>query len=272
MIEFADVSVIIPCYKNTSSIECAVASVANQIVCPKEVILVDDASPDEGATLLCLNRLKDLYVGHLNIVVIALTKNVGPGVARNAAWEVCTQPYIAFLDSDDAWIPEKIKIQYGWMRNNSSVAITGHSYKRVDGDLVNHIISKLFDPRLVTFFSMLLSNRFQTSSVMLKKSISVRFDEKKRLCEDYQLWIDIILEAESAYFFPVALGKVFRPVFSNGGLSGDLLGMENAELGVFSRLYKKGHLSLLNYSFIVCWSISKFSYRFLVNVFRKFSK
>ena len=270
--EIANVSVIIPCYKSTSTIERAVASIASQTLRPKEIILVEDGSPDKGATLASLMRIKDLYIGHFNIIVVALPKNSGPSVARNIGWENSTQPYIAFLDSDDSWHPEKINIQYGWMRMNSSIVLTGHEYMCLDCEPVQHHIPQSTEFESVTLSSLLRSNKFQTSSVMLKRSVNARFDVNKRFCEDYQLWLDILLEGSIAQYLPIKLGYIFRRAFSAGGLSGDLWSMEKGELSVYRRIYKKRLISVFNYSFLICHSLVKFSYRFFSNNFQKLIK
>ena len=98
---------VVPCYRCAATIERAIASVAAQTQRPQEVILVDDASGDE--TLQQLYSLQSQYGEWIKVV--ALTTNVGAASARNAGWNVATQPYIAFLDSDDAWHPQKVAIQ-----------------------------------------------------------------------------------------------------------------------------------------------------------------
>src|SRR5690606_11478324 len=101
----------------------AVASVDAQTLLPAEVILVDDSSGD--GTLNVLYSLQEKYTPGW-IKVLALPENVGAGEARNAGWEMATQDYIAFLDADDSWHPQKIEIQYEWMRSHIDVSFTGH--------------------------------------------------------------------------------------------------------------------------------------------------
>jgi len=80
MVKKADVSVIIPCYRCTDTIERAVNSIAEQTLLPAEVILVDDLSGDN--TLAQLHRIQENYPQGW-IHVIALPKNASPGTARN---------------------------------------------------------------------------------------------------------------------------------------------------------------------------------------------
>ena len=103
--EFTSVSVVIPCFRCTGTIERAVASVAAQTRRPAEVILVDDASGDDTQKLL--QKLSQHFEpGWIKLVF--LEQNVGAASARNAGWDQATQTYVAFLDADDAWHPKKI--------------------------------------------------------------------------------------------------------------------------------------------------------------------
>ena len=102
------ISVIIPCYRCSDTIERAVASVVAQTLQPAEVILVDDCSGD--GTLATLNKIQAHYPQGW-VQVIECSVNGGAGTARNAGWAAATQTYLAFLDADDIWLPEKLKSQ-----------------------------------------------------------------------------------------------------------------------------------------------------------------
>jgi len=118
------VSVVVPCYRCKETIERAVASVMGQTQVPAELILVDDQSGDGSLDLLKLIQSK---YGCNQIKVVSLTVNQGAASARNAGWDVATQPYVAFLDADDAWHPLKIEIQLEWMLKHPGAALTGHA-------------------------------------------------------------------------------------------------------------------------------------------------
>ena len=96
MLNYASVSVVIPCYCCTLTLARAVNSVYSQLILPREVILVDDASPDSGKTR---SLIEDLVLSfsryQIAICPIFLSFNQGPGGARNAGWEVATQQFIA---------------------------------------------------------------------------------------------------------------------------------------------------------------------------------
>src|SRR2546427_9146273 len=106
----APVSVLIPSYCCADTVARAVESAVEQTLTPAEIIMVDDASPDGGKTYCALKDLQQRFSRRTAIRIIRLERNGGPGAARNRAWEVASQPYVAFLDADDAWHPRKLEI------------------------------------------------------------------------------------------------------------------------------------------------------------------
>lgn len=264
MAEQACVSVIIPCYRCIDTIERAVSSVADQTLLPAEVILVDDCSND--GTIAALYRVQASYPKDW-IRVVALSENSGPGVARNAGWEVAMQPYIAFLDSDDSWHPQKIEVQYGWMKLNPEVALTGHDSQQMDGkEAVGGGDSFLeacsgFYP--VSKKRLLLANRFPTHSVMLRRNIQHRFANCKRYCEDYQLWAEICCAGLKCYRSNLPLAYFYKAVYGEKGLSASLWRMEKGELGAYLAIFKKGYIGLIEMALLSIWSLARFVRRFV---------
>lgn len=261
----APVSVIIPCYRCAQTIKRAVASVAAQTMRPAEVILVDDCSGDD--TLRVLDTLTDQYPAGW-IKVIAQDKNGGPGTARNAGWEASSQDYIAFLDADDAWHPQKIEAQYYWMVTHPSIALTGHVCCVVKGDEdkvgnARHLSGEVVF-KLVSSWRLLLSNRFSTPSVMLHRRLPNRFALGKRHGEDYLLWCDICLDGHICARSEESLGYLFKAKYGAGGLSGDLWEMEKGEQDAYMRLRQTGRIGLLSWAALALLSMAKFARRLIV--------
>lgn len=190
MTRTAPVSVVVPCFRCAATIERAVASVAAQTQRPAEMILVDDASSD--GTLEVLQAIRARYGEWVRVV--ELPSNAGAASARNAGWNVATQPYIAFLDADDAWHPRKIEIQYGYMQAHPDVALSGHLCRQLPGEEVNAPAwaVDLRGEQRITWTGLLLRHPFVTPSVMLKREIGLRFAEGLRHMEDHRLWLDIV--------------------------------------------------------------------------------
>lgn len=255
----ASVSVVIPCFCCSTSISRALESVVAQTLLPVEVILVEDASPDGGETLRLLRLLVEQYGGVVDIKLIALKENVGAGGARNCGWESATQPYIAFLDADDAWHPQKIEYQLGWMMQNPRYGLVGHAHMRCDvGKPVWPMLSvgKLVFP--VSKIKPLLSNPFATPTVMLKRDLPFRFKEGMRYTEDYLLWLQIILADTPAAYMNQPLAATFKNDYGESGLSANLWQMEKGELDCYRQILQEGRIGRIQYSFLYVFSFAKY--------------
>jgi teichuronic acid biosynthesis glycosyltransferase TuaG len=250
----APVSAIIPCWRAGVTIRRALESIAAQTLRPAEVILVDDASGDD--TLVILQALVSEYPAGW-ITVISLEKNQGPGVARNAGWERATQPWLAFLDADDAWHPRKIEMQYGLVLRRPDTTLCGHGTAIVEDDEVYPEVAA--EPRTwgVSFWVMLVANRFPTRSVMLKRELPFRF-EGKHVTEDYLLWLQVLLSGYKCYRMDVSLAASFRPDSSPGGYSGQLWRHEKRELAAWRVLHKQELIGCITLIAALAWSVIKY--------------
>ncbi|NER39582.1 MAG: glycosyltransferase family 2 protein [Oscillatoria sp. SIO1A7] len=251
----ASVSVIIPCYNCADTIHRAVESIIQQTLKPAEIILVDDGSSDN--TLQELKLIQSKY-GKDWIKVIALEKNTGVSNARNTAWDLSSQNYIAFLDADDAWHSEKLAIQYFWMSDRPDIALCGHAYKLIncqDEDL-NLKIKPNFKTIVFSKEQMLLSNPFVTPSVMLKRNLNYRFNPNKRYCEDYLLWLQISLDGHQLAMIDTELAYLFKS-FGKSGLSRNLLRMRWADINNYWQLWKSKRINIGQTFFLIAYSLIK---------------
>jgi len=258
-----NVSVVIPCYRCKGSIARAVESVFAQTLRPAEVILVDDCSPDD--TLEQLHAEAKRYPPGW-VKVIALKKNGGPGNARNAGWAEATGKYVAFLDSDDSWHVKKTELQYQWLEQHPEVDLLGQHFAA--GQRSEPSIDDVrFIP--VTGRQLLLSNRFSTSSVMIRQDVKYRFKQGMRYCEDYQLWCDICFGGGACFNVDYPLVNTFKPVYGDSGLSGQLWRMERGELAVHLSLLKRRYIGLPACLLAVSWSLGKFVRRVINSSVRR---
>lgn len=255
---FADVSVVIPCYRCKHTIKRALDSVYNQTLRPTEIILVEDASND-GTLEYLYSISKEYSAGWIKIV--ALDTNSGPGTARNVGWNASSQRYVAFLDSDDSWHPQKIEIQYLWMERNPHVALTGQMGVVV-GDAVEAtaIFFQMSDIVFseVSKFRLLLSNKFSTPSVLIRREVHYRFTAGKRFCEDYELWCKVLCAGHRCFTVDVPLTFCYKPLYGHAGLSGDLWKMESGELSVYDVLRKNGNINMAVLFFLKAWSLTRY--------------
>jgi len=261
--DLARISVIIPCYNCSSTIIRAISSVEAQTMKPTEIILIDDCSNDD--TVKTLLKLQKNYSNDW-IKVILLRKNSGPGAARNVGWKAATQPYIAFLDSDDSWHPQKIEIQYNWMVKHPNVALTGHGCKVIHGqnDTNNTTLVNTKNPKQIKNYHLLLSNRFQTPSVMLRSDIHQRFDNTQRYSEDYLLWLQICLKGQACYRFNYDLAFLHKAAFGDGGLSAQLWLIVKGEFHNYQTLHRQHLINIWQLAFFSAFSFLKFLRRYFV--------
>ena len=262
----APVSVVIRWYRCSLTIGRALASVVQQSLKPAEVILIDDASGDE--TWNVLRTMESTYPGWVR--AIQLKSNRGAASARNAGWAAARQPFIAFLDADDAWHPEKIAIQYEYMKRHPQVVLSGHQ----------HRVLTQMDARLewmlgqgaeksIHKWQLLLENQFVTPSVMLRADIPQRFAEGRRYMEDRLLWLEIVCGGAAVVLLNVDLAATYKLPYGSAGLSSNLWQMARSDIDNYRVLRRSGALSWLTSLFLMVFSILKFVRRMgLVLVWR----
>lgn len=256
------VSVVVPCYCCTETVERAIHSVASQTIRPNEVILIEDGSSDN--TLSVLYGLQKKYGNWIRVV--PLPKNLGVASARNTGWTLAKNPYIAFLDADDAWHPKKIEIQLEFMVNNLDVMLCGHQHRELSENNDDSLqwTLELKQISKVTWLQMLLKNQFITPSIMLKKEINFRFSETARYMEDHFLWLEIVSAGMLTVKLDIDLAAVYKPMYGASGLSANMWMMEKAELSNYRQLYNQGKLVFGMYMFLQCFSLTKYIKRILV--------
>lgn len=279
MIDFADVSVVIPCYCCVNTIERAVDSVLKQTILPREIILVDDASPDNTLDLL---KAIEGGVTSVSIVVKRLDTNGGAGSARNLGWISAKSRYIAFLDSDDSWHPEKLRIQYELMLANPQIKISAHEIKILTdkdtntrrGDIEMEGGLDVGEFVNINFHEMLFFNKFPTPTVMLQADLLGEMSFRYRYSEDYDLWLRILSKYKTALYIKFPLSYVYKGTFGVSGLSSRLLHMELGELRNFHNLRRAGDIGWVLFFLASFFSVAKFlrrvSYSFAYKVRRIF--
>ena len=264
----ATISVVIPCFNSAATIERALRSVEHQTIKPHEVLVVDDASSDNTVSIIEQFARNSL----LNIRVIKQSVNGGPSVARNTAWNVVTSEFIAFLDADDQWHPQKLELQLGVMLDNRTCVMSFHDHLFGSSEQFENLP---FTPitSQATLRNYLLRNRSATPTVMLRTALTERFLNTKRYAEDYLLWMTIIGSHGSALHIHATLAHCSNPGYGGSGQSGKLWKMERSELSGFVSLWRSGALSLPTLVVVSIWSITKYLLRlfdtFLIPIRRR---
>jgi len=257
----APVSVIIPCFRCAATIERAVSSVLQQHLRPVEIILVDDGSDDQ--TWSVLEKLRESYSSLIRLV--QLKYNRGAARARNVGMKMATQPYLAFLDADDAWHQEKIKLQYCFMEENPNIFLSGHAYRQLGSsasipawEITECVAMPIPASRLI------LSNKFITPSVMMRNVGDYFFVEEQRHSEDYMMWLHIAFSGKRVSMLSAELAAIYKEPFGESGLSSQIWLMERAELGNYWRLYKEKFIGPIVLGLLTVYSLGKFGRRLVL--------
>jgi glycosyltransferase involved in cell wall biosynthesis len=203
------------------------------------------------------------------IKLVTLGRNCGPAGARNAGWDAASGKYVAFLDSDDAWHPRKTELQYAFMEAHPEVALCGHDHRRLSqGDNIN---TPLCRPgyRSISLGALLLSNRFVTPSVIVRRDIPLRFRAGKRHMEDHLLWIEIASEGLPVARLNEVLTFTFKAPLGASGLSARTWEMRKGELANYWTLREAGHLGLAATLALCAYSLAKHLVRSLLLAARR---
>lgn len=179
------VSAIIPTYNRRDALRRALYSVLAQRCPVKEIIVIDDGSTDQTADMMQSEfpRVKYFY-----------QENAGVSSARNSGIGLASGEWLAFLDSDDEWLPDKVLRQVSalmtqadarvchteeiWIRNGRRVN-AGHKHRKKGGHIFSHCLPLC---------------AMSPSSIMIHRSVfnsAGLFDESLPACEDYDLWLRI---------------------------------------------------------------------------------
>ena len=251
------VSVVIPTYNARSTIERALQSVANQSLNATEVIVIDDASTDDTITIVS----EFSATSKIAIRILRSDQNAGPGSARNRGWDSSTGEFIAFLDADDVWHPQKLEIQVREMQKNGSFVMSCHERIVSTSHIFPSFDETKVSTRELSLNDFIIKNRCSTPTVMVRKSINERYQNDKRHAEDYLLWMEIIANHGNALFIHSPLTSCTNPIYGGSGLSGSFKAMQKGEFDAFQILRRTGQISPLKFSAAVSWSSTKFLIR-----------
>jgi glycosyltransferase involved in cell wall biosynthesis len=262
---YAPVSVVLPVYRGRNTIERAIVSVARQSLMPIELIVVDDAS-DDGTPELVSRLGENFPTGWLKLLV--LKENQGVASARNYGWSFAKGKFIAFLDADDEWYPEKIDLQYSYMLDHPEVVLCGHGHSFS----LNRSQSSDCSTEVIGVNRILLLNPFVTPSTMIRADIVLRFQSGKRHVDDHLLWMQVALSGMQVRKIFKKLVIVHKPLYGESGLSAQMLKMEKAELENYIFLYKSGYIGFFAMSGLLAFSLIKFFRRLMVVAMRYMKK
>ena len=185
------ISVVIPTFNRYELTKRAIRSVLTQTFKDFELIVVDDGSIDET------RNLKDEFD-----ITYIYQNNQGVSSARNHGIEAAKGEWIAFLDSDDEWKKDKLQKQMEFFKENPSYKFCHTGEKWIRDKKEVKYPKRLKKPSGWCFYDNLQTCKIAPSSVILHKSILNDvglFDESKKVCEDYDLWLRISKKYEMGF-------------------------------------------------------------------------
>jgi len=179
------ISVVVPTYNRSSFLKESIGSVVSQTFSDFELIVVDDGSTDDTPVLLLSYGKK---------IKVIKKANKGPGAARNRGIRAAKGQWIAFLDSDDVWKPDKLEKQVQFIKDNPDIRICQteeiwiRNGKRVNPRKKHEMHSGWIYEQCLPLCIV------SPSSVMIHREVFEKvglFDETLLACEDYDLWLRI---------------------------------------------------------------------------------
>lgn len=213
------ISVIIPCFNSSNYIEETLKSVLNQSYSNLEILLVDDHSTDNTIEII-----KSFLKIDKRIFLYELKKNNGgPAYPRNLGINNAKGEWIAFLDSDDIWHLDKLKIQIEVInQTNFQFCCTSAKDFISSQDLFASHDYKKIKYKYFNFFNILLKNRIPTSSVLIKSPLAKQFsfnqDKRYIAREDFIFWLnchEIITKSIKINLPLVGYRKSFNQISKN---------------------------------------------------------
>lgn len=258
MEDLEKVSIVVPCYNAGKTIERCIRSIADQHYRPIEIVIIDDGSKDNSVEVIEQIAPDVLARG----VPIKLYKksNGGPSSARNYGIAKSEGRFIAFLDADDYWLPDKLLRQVEQLEKYPEAVLIGgpvgtprSATKRVSR---------------VHFRQLLYTNYFATSSVLVKSEIIklFKFDETMKYSEDYRVWLQLAYQY-SCYFYNEVLVFNIKSINERPfGLSSKLWQMEKGELSNYFYLFNRGIISWATLFFTSVYSFTKYIIRVLKRI------
>jgi len=247
------VSIITPCYNSSKYIAQMMDSVLAQTYPNWELLITDDCSTDNSREIVQSYCEKDP-----RIKLFILENNSGAGVARNKSIEEAKGRYIAFLDSDDLWRPEKLEKQLEFMQKNNYKFVTCQTLVIEEDGSLSGFSRRL--PKVSSWLEKYI-NFIGTSAVVYDTKEIGKFHMKPiRRRQDWILWQDILKVTKHAYCLMEPL-SIYRN--AAGSLSSNKFKLFNYHVTLYKEYW--GHSTLYSYFLCYCVSMPLFALKKIYN-------
>lgn len=257
------ISVIIPLYNRESLISTVLDSVLSQTalqhIC--EIIVVDDGSRDSSSLIV-----RDYISSHDTVPIVLISQtNQGVAAARNTGIQLARGDWIAFLDDDDIWLPNKIERQVEIISKHPEIDFLGCNHNGKPLRILWRKIESLYSVKL---HDLCIKSFPVTPSILVRKSVVMNvgcFDESMQHMEDAYLCL-MICSRFNYYHLPESLVEIDidKKYYASSGLSSDLKAMHDGEIINAKRLRKNGYISRVFYLFLRCFYALKYLRRIII--------
>jgi teichuronic acid biosynthesis glycosyltransferase TuaG len=246
------VSIVTPSYNSGKYIEKTIQSVISQTYEDWEMIIIDDSSSDNSVDLI-----KEFCKKEKRIKLLVLDENVGSGRVRNLCIEKAEGRFIAFLDSDDYWSPNKLEKQVNYMIEND-YSFTYTQYYEIE-DATNQLKNLVKSPIKVNYKKILQNDYIGCLTAMYDtEKLGKRYMPEIRKRQDWVLWIRILKDIDWAYGIQEPLAYYRTGIKS---LSNNKFKLLKHNYNVYKKELKFNHFTSAFY--FVNFLIHYFTFKFL---------
>jgi glycosyltransferase involved in cell wall biosynthesis len=260
------ICVIIPMYNSRNTIRAAIESVINQTYKDSiEVIVVNDGSIDGSEKIveeLLLNNQTNRTIKLLN------KENGGVSSARNKGIKEASGDWMAFLDSDDIWLPEKLEKQTNEIEKNKKIKFLGANR---NGEVYPFFKKSSQNLYTLNTKEIIYKMHPQTSTALISKEILLKtglYDETRTHAEDGDLWLRITVYCD---LYVLNEDLVYtgggKRAFGESGLSANMPKMYKGEILALQGVFFRKQISILQYWLFHIWLTFKYFRRIIIKRF-----
>lgn len=234
-------SIVMPAYNVEKVINRTLSSLISQSYKKFEIILIDDGSQDNSIEVIN-SFIKDNRNMDIRLITI---KNSGAPTARNIGIKQAKYEWIAFLDADDEFTPNKLELFAKVIKNNDTINLISSNFKEINGIKTVLFDNYLkYDPNISLFVQLYKKGCLLggASMVAVKKDILNEVDgftEGMKSCQDYDLWVRLSLSKNVN--FKILQNSLVNYYVSENNISSNILNRLNCNMDLIRKYYKNLH-------------------------------
>lgn len=264
------ISVVIPFYNSQNTIYRSIDSVVNElksIECEWEIFAIDDGSTDNS------NNIINKYISEnslTKLIKIIHQENSGAGAARNIGLINASGDFIAFNDSDDEWLPGKLKVQFEVFSSDNDIMMVGCLHDRKNLKFHYRRVQYL---NIISLKEMLFKFYFTTPGVIFKKEILTKaglFNSSQRNAEEGLFFYRMTYYGKCILVNDVYTKNIVgKRSWGDSGLSGQIHKQSLGEFKNIRVIYKQGLINLCLFLLAFSFSFFKYTIRIIKSNIRK---